>query len=159
MSDKCPQDTFVYIVNKSKNPLPSYQTSESSGMDLYASLKDDVTLSPGESVLIPTDIFVSIPNGYEFQVRPRSGLAYKSQITVINSPGTIDSDFLGNIGVILINHGKKAFVISNGDRIAQLVLCKLPPRVSWVEVDNLSQVSDVDRGGGFGSTKGHASLE
>lgn len=141
----------VYVVNNSSNPLPSYKSTQASGMDLYAKLDAPIVVGPGEIALIPTGISTVLPDGFEFQVRPRSGLAYKNQITVLNSPGTIDADYRDDIGVILVNHGKKAFPVSNGDRIAQLVLCEVP-KVKWIEVDNLSDISSLNRGGGFGST-------
>lgn len=142
----------IYVKNVSKNPLPEYKSLMASGMDLHAMLTEDIMLSPGESALIPTGISVVIDNDeFEFQVRPRSGLAYKNQITVLNSPGTIDADYRDDIGVILINHGRKAFRIANGDRIAQLVLCPVV-RVRWTEVDSFNHISDIDRGGGLGST-------
>ena len=137
------------IINKSKNPLPKYQTDGSSAVDLFANLNESIILKSRERKLIPTGIFISIPVGYEAQVRPRSGLAFKYGITVLNSPGTIDSDYRGEIGVILINHSEEDFKISNGDRIAQLVLSRYN-NVSWQHVEVLDE---TDRGsGGFGST-------
>ena len=137
------------IINKSKNPLPKYQTNGSSAVDLFANLNEPIILKSRERKLIPTGIFISIPVGYEAQVRPRSGLAVKYGITVLNSPGTIDSDYRGEIGVILINHSEEDFKISNGDRIAQLVLSKYN-NIAWRHVEILDE---TDRGsGGFGST-------
>jgi len=137
------------IINKSKNPLPKYQTDGSSAVDLFANLNESIILKSRERKLIPTGIFISIPVGYEAQVRPRSGLAFKYGITVLNSPGTIDSDYRGEIGVILINHSEEDFKISNGDRIAQLVLSRYN-NISWQHVEILDE---TDRGrGGFGST-------
>ena len=137
------------IINKSKNPLPKYQTEGASAVDLFACLNKKTVLKPKERKIIPTGIYISIPTGYEAQVRPRSGLAIKYGITVLNSPGTIDSDYRGEIGVILINHSKIDFKISNGDRIAQLVLSSYK-KIEWEETDNLDE---TNRGkGGFGST-------
>lgn len=139
----------VKIVNKSNNPLPKYAHPGDSGLDIYASLKEDVTIDPEERVLIPTEIYVALPEGYEFQVRSRSGLALKSGIFVLNSPGTIDEGYRNSIGVILYNSNASKFVVKNGDRIAQLVLKKVP-KVIWKEVDNLD---DSDRGlKGYGSS-------
>ncbi len=137
------------IINKSKNPLPKYQTEGASAVDLFANLNESIILKSKEIKLIPTGIYISIPNGYEAQVRPRSGLAIKHGVTVLNSPGTIDSDYRGEIGVILINHSEINFKISNGDRIAQLVLSAYD-KITWQQVESLD---DTKRGeGGFGST-------
>tara|TARA_B100001559_G_scaffold224572_1_gene188602 strand:+ start:149 stop:586 length:438 start_codon:yes stop_codon:yes gene_type:complete len=137
------------IINKSKNPLPKYQTNGSSAVDLFANLNESIILKSRERKLIPTGIFISIPVGYEAQVRPRSGMAVKYGITVLNSPGTIDSDYRGEVGVILINHSEEEFKISNGDRIAQLVLSSYNS-IAWEHVEILDK---TDRGsGGFGST-------
>jgi dUTP pyrophosphatase len=114
---------LVKIVNKSSNALPQYETGGSAGLDVRSA--ENVTIAPGSSQLIKTGLFIEIPYGYEIQVRPRSGLALKHGITVLNSPGTIDSDYRGEIGVILINHGQSAFEIKSGDRIAQLVMAKV----------------------------------
>lgn len=139
----------VKIVNKSNNPLPKYAHPGDAGLDIYASLKEDVTIDPEERVLIPTEIYVALPEGYEFQVRSRSGLALKSGIFVLNSPGTIDEGYRNSIGVILYNSNASKFVVKNGDRIAQLVLKKVP-KVIWNEVDDLD---DSDRGlKGYGSS-------
>lgn len=145
----------VQIVNKSFNPLPTYSTEYSAGMDLRANLKDYkgndevISISPGERVLIPTGIYLSIPYGYEGQIRPRSGLAVKYGITVLNTPGTIDADYRGEIGVCLINHGNDTFDVHHGDRIAQIVFAKVEQAI-LVEVDKLD---DTERGiGGFGHT-------
>lgn len=139
----------VNIINISKNPLPEYKTQGSSGMDLYANIETPYVLHPLEKVLVPTGIFVSLPNGYEAQVRPRSGLAAKEGIIVINSPGTIDSDYRGEIKVILGKVTKGDFVINPGERIAQLVIQKVE-QIEWNEVMFLD---DTNRGdGGFGST-------
>jgi len=137
------------IINKSNNPLPSYQTEGSAAMDLMANLKEKRTLKPLERMLVPTGIYLSIPKGYEAQVRPRSGLAIKSGISVLNSPGTIDSDYRGEVGIVLINLSNKNFIVNNGDRIAQLIVTSFS-KISWVESKSLDT---TDRGdGGFGST-------
>ena len=129
--------------------LPKYETVGSSGMDLRANLEKEISISSGKSEIIPTGISVSIPEEFEIQIRPRSGLAAKQKVTVLNSPGTIDSDFRGEIKVILINLGKNDFAIRNGDRIAQMVLCPVS-KAKLYEIDDLSE---TDRGsGGFGST-------
>jgi dUTP pyrophosphatase len=139
----------VAIINKSTNTLPSYETSASAGLDIRAFIEEKLTLSPGERKLIKTGLFLEIPEGYEAQVRPRSGLALKNGITVLNSPGTIDADYRGEIGVILINHSCEIFEINSGDRIAQLVFAKVEQAV-WYETESLNE---TERGeGGFGST-------
>lgn len=145
----------VQIVNKSSNPLPTYSTKYSAGMDLRANLKDEkgndevISIAPGERVLIPTGLYIQLPYGYEAQIRPRSGLALKYGITVLNTPGTIDADYRGEIGVCLINHGNDTFDVHNGDRIAQIVFAKVD-QVQLIEVDKLD---DTERGiGGFGHT-------
>ena len=139
----------VKIVNTSDHELPEYNTSGSAGMDLRAYLESSIILEPGERKLIPTGLQIELPEGTEAQVRPRSGLAFKHGITVLNSPGTIDADYRGDIGVILINHSKYSFEIKNGERIAQLIIAK-HETVSWLPVDTLE---DSERGsGGFGST-------
>ena len=139
----------VIIRNESGNALPEYATALSAGLDVRAHLSEPVVLEPGAYQLIPTGLFVALPEGTELQVRPRSGLAFKHGITVLNAPGTIDADYRGGIGVLLINHGSTAFTIENGERIAQLVLARYE-RVVWTEADTLP---DTQRGeGGFGST-------
>lgn len=139
----------VRIVNTSEHPLPHYQTPHSAGVDLRAVLPAPVTLEPLQRKLVKTGLFIELPPGYEAQVRPRSGLAYKQGITVLNSPGTIDADYRGEIGVILVNLSEEAVTLENGDRIAQMVVAR-HERVEWEEVPNL-EVSE--RGtGGFGST-------
>ena len=139
----------IKIVNKSKHPLPKYQTALSAGMDLYANLEESVTLKPLERKLISTGLLIELPQGFEAQIRPRSGLAIKNGITVLNSPGTIDADYRGEIGVILVNLSAEAFTINNGDRIAQMVIAK-HETVVW---DEVAELSETDRGaGGFGST-------
>ena len=139
----------VEIINKSNNPNPEYQTDQSAGMDLRAYLKKNENIGPGEYKLIGTGIYIKIPPGYEAQVRPRSGLALKKGITVLNSPGTIDSDYRGEVGVILINHSNDDFNVESGDRIAQLVISKYE-NVVW---NNVKDIDSSSRGeGGFGST-------
>ena len=139
----------VNIINKSKNTLPAYATDLSAGMDLRASLDAPVTLNPMQRKLIPTGLFVELPEGYEAQIRPRSGLALKKGITVLNTPGTIDADYRGEIGVILINLGEEPFVIENGERICQMVIAQHAV-ATLVEVNELT---DTERGaGGFGHT-------
>ena len=139
----------VKIVNKSNYPLPEYKTIGSSGVDLYANITEPIVLHPLEKVIIPTGIYIGLPLGYEAQVRPRSGLAAKEGITVINAPGTVDADYRGEIKVILGKVTKGEFVINPGDRIAQLVIQKVE-QVEWEEWDELDE---TERGeGGFGST-------
>jgi len=139
----------INIINKSSNALPHYETIASAGMDLRAHLENDILLPPMERVIIPTGLFMELPVGYEAQVRPRSGLAAKHGLTVLNSPGTVDADYRGEIGVILVNLSNTAFTIKNGERIAQMVIAK-HDRAEWEEVQSLS---DTSRGtGGFGST-------
>ncbi|MBQ3930578.1 MAG: dUTP diphosphatase [Paludibacteraceae bacterium] len=139
----------VNIINKSKNALPAYATDLSAGMDLRASLDAPVTLKPMQRKLIPTGLFIELPEGYEAQIRPRSGLALKKGITVLNTPGTIDSDYRGEIGVILINLGEEPFVIENGERICQMVIAQHAV-ATLVEV---SELTVTERGaGGFGHT-------
>ena len=139
----------IKVVNKGHQPLPQYATSQSAGMDLRANLDEAITLKPLERRLIPTGLHISLPAGYEAQVRPRSGLALKKGITVLNSPGTIDADYRGEVCVILVNLSSEPFVIERGERIAQLVLAA-HERVEWEECESLSE---SDRGeGGFGST-------
>lgn len=139
----------VKIINKSDHPLPNYETLESAGMDLRSNIKTDITLKPNQRAIVPTGIFIALPKGYEAQVRSRSGLAAKYGVTVLNSPGTIDADYRGEIGVILINFSENDFIIKNGDRIAQIVIAK-HERAIWEECNDLSK---TERGsGGFGST-------
>jgi dUTP pyrophosphatase len=137
----------IQIVNRSNNPLPEFATVDSAGMDLRAHLEAPVTLEPGERRLIPTGLHIALPQGLEAQVRPRSGLAYKHGITVLNSPGTIDADYRGDVGVILINHGQEAFEVAPGDRIAQLVVARYE-RFDWTPVESLDET--VRGAGGFG---------
>ncbi|GGB77742.1 deoxyuridine 5'-triphosphate nucleotidohydrolase [Flavobacterium suaedae] len=139
----------VKIINRSAHALPSYETIASAGMDIRANLTEPVVLSPMGRAIVKTGLFIELPIGYEAQVRPRSGLAAKKGITVLNSPGTIDADYRGEVGVILVNLSDEAFVIENGERIAQLVIAK-HERAEWEEVEVLTT---TDRGeGGFGST-------
>ena len=139
----------IRIVNQSPHELPSYETLASAGMDLRAHTDTPITLLPMERSLIKTGLFIELPVGIEAQVRPRSGLALKKGITVLNSPGTIDADYRGEIGVILINLSNEPFTINNGDRIAQLVIAK-HERADWQQVESLTE---TERGaGGFGST-------
>ncbi len=142
----------IKIVNTSKHPLPSYSTLLSAGMDLRASLDEPVVLPPGGRALIRTGLFIALPSGYEAQIRPRSGLALKSGVTVLNSPGTIDADYRGEIGVILINHSDAAFTVNDGERICQMVIAR-HETIGWEQVDSLD---DTSRGaGGFGHTGVH----
>ncbi|MGC4040977.1 MAG: dUTP diphosphatase [Flavobacterium sp.] len=139
----------IKIINKSQHDLPNYETGASAGMDLRANLTEPIELKPLERTIVKTGLFIELPVGYEAQVRPRSGLAAKKGITVLNSPGTVDADYRGEIGVILVNLSNENFVVENGERIAQLVIAK-HERAEWASVEELSETS---RGaGGFGST-------
>ncbi len=139
----------VKIKNTSGNALPAYETEFSAGMDLRASLETPIVLQPMERCLVPTGLFIELPSGYEAQIRPRSGMAFKYGITVLNTPGTIDSDYRGEIKVILINLSDSEFTINNGDRISQMIINKFE-KVLWEECDLLN---DTPRGaGGFGHT-------
>ena len=139
----------IKIVNKSNHPLPHYGTEASAGVDLRANISESITLKPLERTLVKTGLFIELPVGYEAQVRPRSGLAYKNGITVLNTPGTIDADYRGEIGVILVNLSNENFTIENGERVAQMVIAK-HEQANWELVEELS---DTERGsGGFGST-------
>tara|TARA_B100001029_G_C14779885_1_gene295937 strand:+ start:89 stop:523 length:435 start_codon:yes stop_codon:yes gene_type:complete len=139
----------INIVNKSKHDLPNYSTNNSAGMDIRANINKPIVIKPLERVIIKTGLFIELPVGYEAQVRPRSGLAFKKGITVLNSPGTIDSDYRGEIAVILVNLSSEEFVINDGERIAQMVIAKHEKAV-WTEVEDLE---GTERGsGGFGST-------
>jgi dUTP pyrophosphatase len=139
----------IKIINKSTNPLPNYQTAHAAGMDLMANLSSSITLQPLERKLIPTGLFIELPAGYEAQVRPRSGLALKKGITVLNSPGTIDADYRGEIGVILVNLSNQPFTIEHAERIAQLVIAQ-HATAEFLQVEILEE---SQRGsGGFGST-------
>lgn len=140
---------IIQIINKSSFPLPQYATEHSAGLDVRANNTEPITLSPLQRTIVPSGLFVAIPEGYEIQVRPRSGLAAKRGITVLNAPGTIDADYRGEIGVILVNLSNEEFIINPGERVAQLVVAK-HERADWEEVSNLDETS---RGaGGFGST-------
>ncbi|RZJ67875.1 MAG: dUTP diphosphatase [Flavobacterium sp.] len=139
----------INIINKSGHALPNYETIASAGMDLRAVLESSITLNPLERTIVKTGLFIELPIGYEAQVRPRSGLAAKKGITVLNSPGTVDADYRGEIGVILVNLSNEPFTVENGERVAQLIIAK-HERAEWVEVSELNETS---RGaGGFGST-------
>ena len=139
----------IKIINKSQHSLPNYETIASAGMDLRANLSEPITLKSLERTIVQTGLFIELPIGFEAQVRPRSGLAAKKGITVLNAPGTVDADYRGEIGVILVNLSNEDFIIENGERIAQLIIAK-HERAEWMEVQELSETS---RGkGGFGST-------
>ncbi|WP_196895432.1 dUTP diphosphatase [Aureivirga marina] len=139
----------VEIINKSKHETPSYETANSAGMDLRANIEEPITLKPLERTIVKTGLFIALEEGTEAQVRPRSGLAAKHGITVLNAPGTIDADYRGEVGVILVNLSNEEFTINDGDRIAQMVIAKYE-HIQWKEV---SELSTTERGsGGFGST-------
>lgn len=139
----------VQVINKSKHPLPAYATELSAGLDIRANLSDSITLAPMQRCLVPTGLYIALPPGFEAQVRPRSGLALKKGVTVLNSPGTIDADYRGEICVILVNLSTEPFVIEDGERIAQMVIARHEQAV-WKEVEILN---DTERGaGGFGHT-------
>lgn len=139
----------VQIINKSHHPLPAYATTQSAGMDIRANLSEPVELKPLERKLIPTGLYIALPDGYEAQMRPRSGLAIKHGITLLNTPGTIDADYRGEIGVILVNLSNEPFVINDGERICQMVIASYQ-QVAWEAVEVLD---DTERGaGGFGHT-------
>jgi dUTP pyrophosphatase len=139
----------VQIINKSKHATPNYETEGAAGMDLRANIEEPITLNPLERAIVKTGLFIALPVGFEAQVRPRSGLAAKKGITVLNAPGTVDADYRGEIGVILVNLSNEVFVVNDGERIAQLIIAK-HARVNWQEVTILSETT---RGaGGFGST-------
>lgn len=139
----------IKIINRSKHSLPAYETLDSAGMDLRASLQESISLKPLERTIVKTGLFLELPRGTEAQIRPRSGLAAKKGVTVLNAPGTIDADYRGEIGVILVNLSQEVFEINDGDRIAQMVIAR-HERAEWQEVNELSE---TQRGaGGFGST-------
>ena len=139
----------IKIINKSRHRLPKYQTAHSAGMDLYANIEDSIVLKPLERKLISTGLIIELPQGFEAQIRPRSGLAIKNGVTVLNTPGTVDADYRGEIGVILVNLSAETFTVNDGDRIAQMVIAKHETAV-W---DEVSELSETGRGeGGFGST-------
>lgn len=139
----------VKIVNRSEHPLPHYQTDGAAGMDLRASLTESLTLKPLERILVPTGLFIELPQGLEAQIRPRSGLAFKHGVTVLNSPGTIDADYRGELKVLLVNLSNEPFVVQNGERIAQLIVTSYV-RAQWEQVQELSVTERNE--GGFGST-------
>ncbi|MDO5971988.1 dUTP diphosphatase [Flavivirga aquimarina] len=139
----------IKIINKSNHTLPHYETIASAGMDLRADISEPITLKPLERIIVKTGLFIELPIGFEAQVRPRSGLAAKKGITVLNAPGTIDADYRGEIGVILVNLSNEEFTIENGERVAQLVIAK-HERAEWITVEELSETSRGE--GGFGST-------
>jgi len=139
----------IRIVNQSRHPLPSYSTLLSAGMDLRAHLDSPVVMPPGARALVPTGLRISLPQGCEAQIRPRSGLALKHGITVLNAPGTIDADYRGDIGVILVNFSQEDFVVNDGERIAQMVIAK-HETVEWEQCDSLDETARGD--GGFGHT-------
>lgn len=139
----------INIINKSKHKLPAYATKGAAGMDLYANLDAPITLKPLERTLVPTGLFMEIPLGYEAQIRPRSGLAFKNGLSVLNSPGTIDADYRGEVKVILVNLSNDDFIINDGERVAQMVIAK-HEQAEWIAVEELNE---TDRGeGGFGHT-------
>jgi len=139
----------IRIVNTSNNPLPSYETDHSAGMDLRAHLAEPIEIKPLERALVPTGLFIELPAGYEAQVRPRSGLAIKNGITVLNTPGTIDADYRGEVKVVLVNLSTEKFTIKNGDRIAQMIIS----RHEMATIEETDQLSQTSRGsGGFGHT-------
>ncbi|MBY0537110.1 MAG: dUTP diphosphatase [Chitinophagaceae bacterium] len=143
------QTIKIATINRSENPLPEYATTGSSGMDLRANLTEPVSIKPLERILIPTGLFLEIPQGFEAQIRPRSGFAFKQGITVLNSPGTIDADYRGELKVLLVNLSNEAVTVNNGDRIAQMVFQK----VESVQLIVAEALTDTDRGaGGFGHT-------
>jgi len=142
--------TKIHIKKLSSSvSIPRYETPGSSGMDIAAHIKDNIIINPGEKALIPTGFSMAVPKGFEVQIRPRSGLAVKKNITVLNTPGTIDADYRGEVKVILINLGKESFIIENGERIAQMVVCP----VVQADLEEVKELSSTERGlGGFGST-------
>lgn len=139
----------VKVINKSKHELPSYQSDAAAGMDLRANIEEEVTLEPLQRALIPTGLFIELPQGYEAQIRPRSGLAFKHGLTVLNSPGTVDADYRGEIKVLLVNLSNEAFVVKDGERVAQMVVAK-HEQVIWESSDALSET--MRGAGGYGST-------
>jgi len=143
------ENIVVKIINKSEHPTPSYETSSSAGMDLRADIQENVTLGPLERAIIKTGLYIALPPGYEAQIRPRSGLAAKFGISVLNAPGTIDADYRGEIGVILVNLSNENFTINKGDRIAQMIIASYA-HTKWEEVNVLDETKRGE--GGFGST-------
>lgn len=141
--------TAVRVVNKGRHPLPAYATAHSAGLDLRANLDAPITLAPGEYRMVPTGLYLELPEGTEAQVRPRSGLAFKHGVTVLNAPGTIDADYRGEVGVLLINHGRTPFVVNDGERVAQLVVS----RYERIRFEERTELGTSERGtGGFGHT-------
>ena len=139
----------IKVINKSNNPLPKYESSQAAGLDIRADIDHPIIIHPMKRCLIPTNLYTAIPSGYEVQIRPRSGLALKKGITVLNTPGTIDADYRGNWGIILMNLGDEDFIVNPGDRIAQAILNKVE-QIEWEEVESLDE---TERGqGGFNST-------
>ena len=152
MADKLNNAVRIRVANIGADSLPEYATPQSAGLDLRARLDGPVVLQPGERRLVPTGLHIELPEGFEAQVRPRSGLAYKHGLTVLNSPGTIDADYRGEIGVILIHHGQESFTLEPGERVAQLVVAAYA-RVEWIPVQQTSDLAITDRGaGGFDHT-------
>ena len=139
----------IKVINKSEHPLPQYETDHAAGMDLRASITENITLKPLQRSLIATDLFIELPVGYEAQIRPRSGLAYKHGISIVNSPGTIDADYRGEIKVLLVNLSQEDFTIVNGDRIAQMVVAR-HETVQWQAVEELGETARGE--GGYGHT-------
>ncbi len=140
---------IIKVVNQSKHPLPAYETVHAAGLDLRANLTGDIEISPMQRVLIPTGLYIELPVGYEAQIRPRSGLAFKFGVTVLNSPGTIDADYRGEIKILLINLSQEIFVVKDGERVAQMIIAK-HEQITWQLTENLSE---TDRGaGGYGHT-------
>lgn len=142
----------VKIINRSAHPLPKYETAGASGMDLRADITEIITLAPMQRTLVPTGLFIELPRGYEAQIRPRSGLAMRQGITCLNTPGTIDADYRGEIKVLLINMDAQPQVIQPGERIAQMVIQRVE-KINWIQVDNLENTERSE--GGFGSTGHH----
>lgn len=139
----------VKVINQSNNPLPQYQTAHSAGLDLMAFMPEPITLKPLQRALIPTGLYIELPAGYEAQIRPRSGLAFKNGISIVNAPGTIDADYRGEIKVLLVNLSDQDFTIENGLRIAQMIVAKYE-RITW---ETVSELGETERGsGGYGST-------
>ncbi|PWG80999.1 dUTP diphosphatase [Pararcticibacter amylolyticus] len=139
----------VKVINKSNNPLPAYETIHSAGMDMRAFLESDITIRPMDRVLIPTGLYIELPDGYEAQIRPRSGLALKNGITVLNSPGTIDADYRGEVKILLINLSDTEFIVKNGDRIAQMIIARYE-QAGW---ELSGELTETTRGsGGYGHT-------
>lgn len=152
MSDRQSPTVVVRVANIGQDALPAYATPQSAGLDLRARLEGPEVLQPGERRLVPTGLHIELPDGYEAQVRPRSGLAFKHGLTVLNSPGTIDADYRGEIGVLLVHHGQEPFTLEPGERIAQLVVAAYA-RVQWSSVEQPEDLATTDRGaGGFGHT-------